>query len=101
LLALGISGGILPCPSALVLLLSAIALGHIGLGLLLVLSFSLGLAVVLTAIGLLLVYAKQLFQKIPTQLRFVKVLPAVSALCVALLGLGISTQALIQIGLVN
>ncbi|MCP2728347.1 nickel/cobalt transporter [Limnofasciculus baicalensis] len=101
LLALGISGGILPCPSALVLLLSAIALGHIGLGLVLVLSFSLGLAVVLTLIGLLLVYAKQLFQKFPTQLRFVKVLPAVSALCVSLLGLGITTQALMQIGLVN
>ena len=101
LLALGISGGILPCPSALVLLLSAIALGHIGLGLILVLSFSLGLALVLTAVGLLLVYAKQLFQKFPTQICFARILPTISAFCVSLLGLGITAQALMEIGLVN
>ena len=97
LLALGISGGLLPCPSALVLLLSAIALGHIGFGLVLVLAFSLGLAGVLTGLGLLLVHAKRLFQKLPTQLQLVRVLPAVSALCIALIGLGITTQSLMQI----
>lgn len=101
LLALGISGGLLPCPSALVLLLSSIALGRTGFGLMLVLAFSLGLAGVLTALGLLLVYAKRIFQIFPTQLRFVKILPMVSALCVALIGLGITTQALVQIGLVR
>ena len=44
LLALGISGGLLPCPSALVMLLSASALGNVGLGMTLVVAFSLGLA---------------------------------------------------------
>lgn len=101
LLALGISGGLLPCPSALVLLLSATAFGRIGFGLLLVLAFSLGLAAVLTGLGLLLVSAKQLFERLPIQMRLVRILPAVSSLFVTLLGFGIITQALMQIGLVR
>jgi len=101
LLALGISGGILPCPSALVLLLSAIALGHIGLGLMLVLAFSLGLAGVLTFLGLVLVYSKRLFEGLPTKMPLIMALPAVSSLCIALVGLGITTQALMQIGLIK
>ncbi len=60
LIALGASGGLVPCPSALVLLLSSIALGRIGVGLLLLLGFSLGLAVVLMSIGLVVLYAKHL-----------------------------------------
>ena len=60
LIALGASGGLVPCPSALVLLLSAIALGRIGLGLLLLTAFSLGLAGVLMGIGLVVLYAKHL-----------------------------------------
>lgn len=107
LLALGISGGILPCPSAMVVLLSAISLGRIGFGLVLVLAFSLGLAGVLTGLGLLLIYAKQLFERMPTNNWLIKVspvmkvLPTVSALFIALIGLAIMTQALIQIGLVR
>jgi nickel/cobalt transporter (NicO) family protein len=60
LVALGISGGLVPCESALVLLLGAIALGRVGLGLLLLLSFSLGLALVLMVIGMFVLYAKNL-----------------------------------------
>jgi ABC-type nickel/cobalt efflux system permease component RcnA len=60
LAALGASGGLVPCESALVLLLGAIALGRTGLGLLLLVSFSLGLAVVLIAIGCVVLYAKNL-----------------------------------------
>jgi ABC-type nickel/cobalt efflux system permease component RcnA len=60
LVALGASGGLVPCESALVLLLGAIALGRVGLGLLLLLSFSLGLAIVLMAIGVAVLYAKNL-----------------------------------------
>ncbi|MBD1889433.1 sulfite exporter TauE/SafE family protein [Coleofasciculus sp. FACHB-SPT9] len=101
LLALGISGGLVPCPSALVLLLSAIALGRIGFGLMLVLTFSLGLAGVLTGLGLLLVYSKRFFDRLPIQMRIVRILPAVSALVIALLGVGITTQALMQTGLIR
>ncbi|HMF75299.1 MAG TPA: hypothetical protein VK604_06515 [Bryobacteraceae bacterium] len=60
LVALGATGGLVPCESALVLLLGAIALGRAGLGLLLLLSFSLGLALVLMLIGVLVLYAKNL-----------------------------------------
>lgn len=60
LVALGASGGLVPCESALVLLLGAVAVGRVGLGLLLLVSFSLGLALVLTGIGVLVLYAKNL-----------------------------------------
>lgn len=95
LLALGISGGLLPCPSALVVLLSAIALGRVGFGLALVFAFSLGLAAVLTGIGLMLVYAKDRFERSPLQIPRIKMLPMVSALGITLIGLGITTQALL------
>ncbi|BCL40181.1 nickel/cobalt transporter [Nostoc sp. MS1] len=95
ILALGISGGLLPCPSALVVLLSAIALGRIGFGLALVSAFSLGLAAVLTGIGLILVYAKERFEHLPLQIPKIKMLPVASALCITLIGLGITTQALL------
>ncbi|MEH2336642.1 nickel/cobalt transporter [Nostoc sp.] len=95
LLALGISGGLLPCPSALVVLLSAIAMGRIGFGLALVSAFSLGLAAVLTGIGLMLVYAKDRFEDLPFQIPKIKMLPVASALCITLIGLGITSQALL------
>ena len=60
LVALGVSGGLVPCESALVLLLGAIALGRVALGLWMLLSFSLGLALVLMLIGVLVLYAKNL-----------------------------------------
>ncbi|CAA9331452.1 high-affinity nickel-transporter [uncultured Microcoleus sp.] len=97
LLALGISGGLLPCPSALVMLLSASALGNVGLGMTLVVAFSLGLALVLSAIGLILVYAKRNFDKLPKQITAVKFLPAISAMFVMFLGLGITGQAMFKI----
>ncbi|MEP0820305.1 MULTISPECIES: nickel/cobalt transporter [Trichocoleus] len=101
LLALGISGGLLPCPSALVLLLSAIALGRVGFGIVLVLAFSLGLAGVLTGLGLLLVCTKRLFEGLPVQTQLAKVLPALGALGIALLGAVITVRAVMQIGLVT
>ena len=59
LLALGASGGLVPCPSALVLLLSSIALGRVGLGMVLLVAFSLGLAGVLMGIGMMVLYGKR------------------------------------------
>ena len=104
LLALGISGGLLPCPAALVLLLGAIAVHKTALGLILVICFSLGLSAVLTGLGLLLVYAKTWFKRVPSSPRFgkisprfVKALPALSAIGITLIGTGISTQAFIKV----
>lgn len=99
ILALGISGGILPCPSALIVLLSAIALGRIGFGLLLVLAFSAGLAGVLSGIGLLFVYAGRLIEFTPKRRWVLRFLPVASALVISLAGLGITVRALDQIGL--
>jgi ABC-type nickel/cobalt efflux system permease component RcnA len=101
LLALGISGGLLPCPSALVVLLSAIALHRVALGMLLIVAFSIGLAGVLTGIGLLLVHARRLFEHFPTDGRLLRALPVASAMIVTLAGLGITLQALLQTGLLS
>jgi ABC-type nickel/cobalt efflux system permease component RcnA len=101
LLALGVSGGLLPCPSALVVMLSAIALGRIAFGLTLVVAFSLGLAATLVGIGLALVYARRLFERLPVQSRWIGLLPAASALFITLAGFGVTAQALMQIGLIR
>jgi nickel/cobalt transporter (NicO) family protein len=89
LIALGASGGLVPCPSAMVLMLSAIALGRIGLGLVLLTAFSIGLAGVLVAIGALVLYAKHLLpdpQKTAKSGFFVLV-PVLSAFVVMCIGL--------------
>lgn len=97
LLTLGISGGLLPCPSALVVLLGAIALNKIGFGLVLVLAFSLGLAGALTAIGMLFIYAGKLFQRFSSSGKVVGFLPVLSALFVSVIGVGIMIQAWLEI----
>jgi len=94
LIALGVSGGMVPCPSALVLLLSAIAFHRVGLGLLLTTAFSFGLASVLIAIGLLMLYARRLMEKLPWRSRATRLLPMASSVVVALLGVGIALAAL-------
>jgi len=101
LLALGISGGLLPCPSALVVLLSAIALHRVAFGMVLIVVFSIGLAGVLTGIGLLLVYARRLFERFPTDGRLLRALPVASAAVVTLAGLAITAGALVQAGVLR
>lgn len=100
LLALGISGGLLPCPSALVVLLSAISLHRVGYGLLLVVAFSLGLAATLTAIGLAFVYAGRFMKLSATasSSRLVRALPAVSAFVIMCVGVVVCYEALAQAG---
>jgi ABC-type nickel/cobalt efflux system permease component RcnA len=95
LTALGVSGGLVPCPSALVLLLASIALGHVGAGLILLVAFSLGLAGVLMAVGMMVLYAKSWLpdsehtSRHPL-FRLVPVLSAVVIVCVGLLMTGVS-----------
>jgi len=101
LLALGILGGLLPCPSALVVMLSAIALGRIAFGLTLVVAFSLGLAATLVGIGMALVYARRLIERLPVHSRLIGLLPAASALFITLAGFGVTVQALLQISLIR
>jgi nickel/cobalt transporter (NicO) family protein len=86
LLALGISGGLLPCPSALVVFLSAVALHRVGFGLLLVVAFSIGLATTLTLIGLLFLYARQYIQRVDRASRLAPSLSVFSALVITSIG---------------
>jgi nickel/cobalt exporter len=94
MLALGISGGILPCPSALVVMLGAIAVHRVAFGLLLVVAFSLGLAATLTGVGLLVVYARRFVDRVPSSGRIVRAAPTFSAAVITFLGVGLTVQAL-------
>jgi ABC-type nickel/cobalt efflux system permease component RcnA len=94
LLTLGISGGIVPCPAALVVLLSAVSMDRIGLGLLLIFAFSAGLAAVLIAIGLLMVYARRFMSDFETNGNLItRWLPLASSTMITLFGLGMVVQA--------
>ncbi len=96
LIALGASGGLVPCPSALILLLSAIALGQTALGLGLLAAFSAGLAVVLMGIGALVLFAKQLLphEESGSRHRLFRSVPVFSAVVVIVLGLMMTMAAL-------
>jgi len=100
LLALGISSGIIPCPSALVVLLAAISLHRIPFGILLIVAFSAGLAVTLTGIGLLLAGGLPLLLRLRgagrhrAVTRAARLVPIASALVVIIAGLGLTVQAI-------
>lgn len=90
--ALGASGGIVPCPSALVLLLAAISLGRVGFGLLLLVVFSLGLATVLIAVGMLVVSGKRWLPV--DRVLPVRYLPVASAAVITVIGVALTLAAL-------
>ena len=93
LLAVGVSGGLLPCPSALVVLLAAISLHRVAFGLLLILAFSAGLALTITSIGLAAVLARTAFRRVSFEGRLVRLLPAASALFILAAGLAMTLRA--------
>jgi ABC-type nickel/cobalt efflux system permease component RcnA len=93
LVAVGVSGGLLPCPSALVVLLAAISLHRVAFGLLLILSFSAGLALTITGIGLAAVLARTAFRRMSFEGRLVRLLPAASALVILAAGLAMTVRA--------
>jgi ABC-type nickel/cobalt efflux system permease component RcnA len=93
ILGVGIAAGLLPCPSALVVLLSAIALHRIGLGLALIVAFSIGLAATITGIGLVAVYARRAFSRVSLDGPVVRLLPAASAALILAVGLAITARA--------
>ena len=94
LVAVGVSGGLLPCPSALVVLLAAISLQRVGFGLLLVLAFSAGLALTITGIGLVAVLARNAFRRVGFDGRLVGLLPTASALVIVTAGALMTVHAL-------
>ena len=97
LLALGVTGGIVPCPAALVVLLSALSLNRVGFGLLLIVAFSIGLAAVLIAIGILMVYAHRLMARFQGDgVLITRWLPLTSAAAMTGFGMAIAVQALVS-----
>jgi ABC-type nickel/cobalt efflux system permease component RcnA len=98
LLTLGISGGLVPCPSALVLLLAAIALNKTAFGMLLVVAFSVGLALTLTIVGLAFLYARNRFRRLgsarPAEVRWPHLLPVLSAGTITVVGIALCVGAL-------
>jgi len=102
LLALGVTGGIVPCPAALVVLLSAIALRRVGFGLFLIVAFSVGLAAVLIVIGLLMVHARRLMARVEgTGPVITRWLPLTSSAAITVLGVAIAGQALMSAGIIT
>jgi len=94
LAGMGAAAGLIPCPSALVVLLGAIAQHQVGLGLVLILAFSVGLAATLTGMGLAVVYAKRVLTKVNVPGRLVTALPAASAVLIVGVGLVLTAQAI-------
>jgi ABC-type nickel/cobalt efflux system permease component RcnA len=103
LTALGIVGGLVPSVSALVILLAAISLHRIGFGLVLILSFSAGMALVLAGIGLLLVYAGKAVERFQGNRRhtrlFAQALPLVTAFIVLVSGVVVAARAAFEVGI--
>ena len=95
---LGITGGIVPCPAALVVLLSAFSLHRIGFGLFLITAFSFGLAAVLVIVGLTMVYAKRaLSSRVSAGSAALRYLPFLSSAFMVVLGVGIAASALASV----
>jgi ABC-type nickel/cobalt efflux system permease component RcnA len=90
---MGVSAGLIPCPSALVVLLAAISQHEVALGLLLIVAFSLGLAGTLTALGLAVVYAKRALPRLRVPGPVVSALPAVSAVVIVAVGCVLTARA--------
>ena len=93
LFSLGISGGLVPCPEALVVLMVSISLGRILLGLAVLVAFSIGLAAVLISLGIAMVLAAPAVRSLAGDSKWMRALPVASAAVVTILGAVIMVQA--------
>jgi ABC-type nickel/cobalt efflux system permease component RcnA len=98
LLAMGAAAGLIPCPSALVVLLGAVAQGQIALGMLLIVAFSAGLALTLTALGLAVVLASRALGRVRVSSTVVAAVPAASALVIVAVGCVLTAKAIPLVG---
>jgi ABC-type nickel/cobalt efflux system permease component RcnA len=97
LVAMGAAAGLIPCPSALVVLLGAIAQHQVALGLLLIVAFSAGLAVTLTALGLAVVFSRRALSRVRLPAGVTTALPAISAVLIVGVGFVLTAQAIPQV----
>jgi len=103
LVALGLAGGLVPSPSAVVVLLGGIALGHAWFGILLVLAYGIGMAATLTGVGLLLARVRG---RVDRRLagpagsllaRAGRLLPVATASVIVVVGLALAAQGAAQL----
>ena len=92
-LALGATAGLTPCPSALAVLLTAVAVHRYGLGLVLVLAFSAGIAGTLTVTGLLVVLARRLLDRVSRGAILLRWLPVFSSVGILIIGVVLCASA--------
>ncbi|MDP9394627.1 MAG: nickel transporter, partial [Actinomycetota bacterium] len=103
LLVVGLAGGLVPSPSALLVLLGGIALGRAWLGVLLVIAYGVGMALALVATGMLLVRARARLERWTSSRRgtaalpLARALPLVTAAVVLVLGLGVAWRGLLAV----
>jgi nickel/cobalt exporter len=103
LVALGLAGGLMPSPSAVVVLLGGIALGQVWFGVALVLAYGLGMAATLTGVGLLLAHLRTRMDRrlrVPEGSvlgRIGRLLPAVTASVIVVVGLGLAASGAAQL----
>jgi len=99
LFALGITGGIVPCPAALVVLLGALAFHRVAFGLFLIVAFSAGLAAVLISLGLAMVYAGRFMGRFGAQSPLTqRWLPLASSAVITVIGVTLTLQSLVTAG---
>lgn len=103
---MGVAGGLVPSPSALVILLSAIALGRTAFGIVLVLAYGVGMAATLTLAGVMLVKLRDRFQERASNAsdrarsvaaKWGRIMPYATALLVLVVGLGLTIRGLASV----
>jgi ABC-type nickel/cobalt efflux system permease component RcnA len=102
LFVLGLAGGLIPSASALLILLATIAAGRPAWGVVLVAAFGLGMAAVMTGVGLAFVHARGLLERAPSQIRAgraIRLVPAGAAVLILALGVVLTSQALAVVSL--
>lgn len=95
---MGLAGGLSPSPSAIVVLLGAVALGRAWYGVLLVAAYGIGMAVTLTAIGYALTHVRTRLERRPRAWlahRFWRIVPLITSSVIIVAGLGVATTALL------
>ncbi|WP_186316041.1 sulfite exporter TauE/SafE family protein [Catellatospora sichuanensis] len=98
IVAMGLAGGLMPSPSAVVVLLGAVALGRAWYGVLLVTAYGAGMAVSLLGVGLLLTRMRDRLERAPRAWmshRAWRLLPLVTSSAVIVVGVGVATTALL------
>jgi ABC-type nickel/cobalt efflux system permease component RcnA len=101
LIGLGIAGGLLPCTDALAILIAAVNLGSVLAGMVIIAAFSVGMAAVLVAVGILMVKARSLAERFSGETRWVKALPVASGAVLFLLGAFLTFQSLSHAGVLR